>query len=371
MIRINNFEIYCMLVLLTVPSAFLIVPAMVNHRTANNAWLAILAALIPGALLLYVYLYILKKSTRPFPLMLEDCLGKIIGKILGFFYIIVFLIGCSVNLAIFVTFISANIVPDTPLSVFIGLMLLTCYYGLKTGLANIARVSILMFLLALPLIILLLSLGIAYNPDFSNLLPFMSISLQDFAHGVYEGFWIISNMMAILILAFFSTRREKISSTLFMSLFTYVFITAMSAAVIIIHIGSNTTNLLSFPIFKVVRDISVGDFIQNVDALFIALWIAGVFGAISVKWFMACYVTQQVFGLKDYKFIAAPTAVIIAFFTLLAAKNIIALHVLVHTLLPVIYGVIYVLIPLLIFFVMLFKPDPGADADTGLKTPAA
>jgi ABC-type transporter Mla maintaining outer membrane lipid asymmetry permease subunit MlaE len=59
MIRINNLQIYSMLMMNTMPLAYLISPMVAAHLVGNNSWLAILTSILPGALLIYMYIYIL------------------------------------------------------------------------------------------------------------------------------------------------------------------------------------------------------------------------------------------------------------------------------------------------------------------------
>jgi len=371
MIRINNLQIYCLLMLTTAPLAYLLIPMVVNHMIGNNGWLAVLASIIPGALLLYVYIYILKKSSKPFPTCLEDCLGKTAGKIIGFLYILAFLWGTAFTLQYFVALIGSSIVPDTPLSVYIGAMLLTSYYALKTGLQNIARIAELLIIAGLPFTFLIVLISLAQKFNISNLLPLFNTNYENFSMAVFYSFFILGDMMAILVLAYFSTNREKVPRTLFTVLYTYITLIALTAMVTTMQFGSDYNNLITFPTFKMVRTITVSDFIQNIDVAFISLWIIGIFGSISVKWFLACYTIQQVFDLKDYRFLAAPTSVTIGIISLMLGKNIISLQIIVHKIVPIIYGVFYILIPLIVFFILLFKSVPGADVETGLKTPSA
>ncbi|MDD4801351.1 MAG: endospore germination permease [Syntrophomonas sp.] len=371
MIRITNFQIYCLLLLTTTPLAYLVTPMMVTHIVDNNSWLAILTAIIPGALLIYVYIYILKNSIRPFPALLEDCLGSIIGKIIGFFYIFSFLFGTAVTLRYFVALIGSSTVPDTPLSIFIGAMLLVSYYALKTGMANIARVGELLIIFGLPIAFFIILISLAQKPDFNSLLPFKSIDFESFTTGIFYSFYILGDLMAILILAYFSTNREKIPSTLFHVLYTYIILISLTAAVSVIQFGSNYNNLITFPTFKMVRTILISDFIQNIDVVFIAIWIIGMFAAISVKWFLACYTIQQLFGLRDYRFLAAPSSVAIGIISLMMGRNIIEVQIILHNIMPIIYSIFYIFIPLIIFFILLFKPNPGADIATGIKNPVS
>jgi len=369
MTRINNLQIYCLLMLVTAPLAFLITPAVITHLVGNSGWLAVLAAIIPGVLLIYVYTYILKKSIHPFPAMLEDCLGKFVGKILGFSYILVFLLGIAITLRIFTSFIGSSIVPDTPLSVYIGSMLLVGYYALKTGLENIARIAEVLILAGLPVSFLIILLVITQQHELTNLLPLVYTSYTNFGLATYETFILFSNIIAVLTLAYFSTDRDKTPRTLINVLVTYIALITLSALAVIMHLGEDYANLTAFPTFKLIRSITIADFIRNVDAGFIALWIIGIYGAVMVLWFMTCYVAQQVFALKDYRFLAAPTSVIIGILTLMMGSNIEEEGILLSIIFPSIYGVFYIFIPLVIFFILIFKPSPGEGVATGLKNP--
>jgi spore germination protein (amino acid permease) len=249
-------------------------------------------------------------------------------------------------------------------------MLLTSFYALKTGLQNIARIAEVLILFILPFAFLIIFISLAQNLDFNYLLPVAYSSFKDFGEAVYTSFFIMGDFMAILVLAYFSTNREKIPRTLFCVLFTFIALIALTAMITVMQFGADYTNLITFPTFKLVRTITVSDFIQNIDVVFISLWIIGIFGAISVKWFLACYTIQQVFDLKDYRFLAAPTSVTIGILSLVMGQNIIELQLLLQTIIPCMYGIFFIFIPLVLFCILIFKPNPGADVATGLNESA-
>ena len=367
--RISNFQIYCLLVTSTVSLAYLITPMVVIHAARNGAWLAVLTSIIPGFLLVYVYMYIIKKSPRPFPALLEDCLGKVAGKIISFFYILVFLFTTAFTLRYFVALIGSSIVTDTPLSVYIGAMLLTGYYALKTGLENIARMAEIIVLLGLPLSVLLVFISLAQAPHVGSLIPILGTDYAGFGQAFLYSFLITGDMIAILALAHFTNDRHKVSRPVFMVLYTYIAIITITTMTTLLNFEVDYASLIAFPTFKLVRSITVSDFIQNIDVVFVCVWIIGIFAAITVKWYLACYTTQQVFALRDYRFLAAPTSVVIGIGSLMVGRNITEIQILVHELIPYVYGISYILIPFLVFIVLLFKPAPAAD--TKLDSPAA
>lgn len=366
--KVTNFQIYSILTVTAIPIAFLIAPGTLFPYVANAAWLAVLAAIIPGLAFILILLYIFKKSPQPFPVILENCLGKSGGKIVGFCYSVVFMLVASVNLALFLYFVESNVLPRTPISVFIFAMLVSALYGIKKGFTAIARICEIIVLIGLPFTLLMLFLSFQ-QPDFRNLLPLAHVSCQPFIKAVAHSFRFLSQMFIILILASYCTRPRYMPGTLLKSLVTYVVIIGLTALIPVLIFGEVHASSLSFPTFKMVRLISIGNFIKNLDALFIAVWFSGVFGTVLFKWFLACYFTQQVFGLKDYRFLAAPSSIIIGFTAILVSSNIIELEILYAKIVPILFTVFFVIVPVILFVILLFKPYPDKTL-TGTKSDA-
>ncbi len=88
-----------------------------------------------------MYEVIIKKSREPFPIMLEEHLGKIAGRLLGSVYIFIFLLTCAFNLRVFLEFMKMMVLPMTPISIFIGVILLVGFMAIKNGLSGVARYS--------------------------------------------------------------------------------------------------------------------------------------------------------------------------------------------------------------------------------------
>jgi hypothetical protein len=117
-----------------------------------------------------------------------------------------------------------------------------------------------------------------------------------------------------------------------------------------------------------VRSLHIGDWVQNIDVIFIGIWILGTFAAVTIAWFMACFTAQQVLNLKDYRFLAAPSTLIIGIGALLLSRNILEVQIMGDTIIPIIYTLFFILIPLVIFIITLFKPYPE---DQNISKPLA
>lgn len=352
--KISRFQLYCMLLIMTTPLAFLIVPRMITSHLENNSWLAVVAAIGPGSFIIYIYAYIIKKSRQPFPLLLEEHMGRLMGKTVGSLYILFFLLASSFALRIFVEFIETNVLPGTPISVFIGILLLTGFAGIKSGLISIARMSEIIIYVGLPFTLLMLMLTLVHNPDFANLQPFGYMGYGDFARGIQAAAIPLLNMMPILTLAYYS-QQDQLIKTMAQTMGSYVMVIGLTTLGTIVVLGGQNANLFTFPTFVTIRLINIAQFIQNIDIIFIGIWIMGISGVLTIWWFMACYTIQKVFNLHDFRFMAAPTTMVIGVSSIMLSPNIMELNLVIDRVLAPIYWFFLLLIPLIIFVITLFK----------------
>lgn len=368
MYRISNFQIYCLLLIALAPVAFLEVPKRLIVMAYNNAWLVIIATLLPGILIIMMFNYIIRKSPNPFPLLLEDYFGKIIGKFLAFTYIFVFLFIASFTLSIFVNFIETNVLPGVPVSVLIGSFLFVGYVILKSGLENFARLSEIIVFIGLPFSFIILFLATFHTIDLGNILPIGRTNIGNFGLGLASSVSIIGRLFPILTLVYFSNDRPRVRKVVYPVLATYLILILTAVLVTILVFGGIAASILAFPVFSLVKLIKIGDFFTNIDILFIGIWVSGVVGALTIFWFMACFTTQQLFKLRDFCFLAGPTSLIIAIGAFLAGPNIVVLSIINEKLLVAIYLIFFIFIPLIIFIISLFRSDQPMESTNDNST---
>ncbi|NLB87986.1 MAG: GerAB/ArcD/ProY family transporter [Syntrophomonadaceae bacterium] len=356
MYRLTNFQLYCLMVMLVVPIAFLEQPKRLILLVEHNAWLACIAVIIPGFLIINMFTYIIKKSQNPFPYLLEEYFGKIGGKILAFIYIGVFILIASYTLSLFVNFVITNVLPATPISVLIGSLLLVGYYIMKNGFQNFSRSTELIILLGLPVVLAIILLAFTQTINFDHLLPIGYMDYKNFGLAVISISSVLGRIFPILTIAYFSNDLSKLNWVLTMVLFTFAMVILLPTLGVILAFGGTASNMLAFPALSLLRQIDIAQFITNIDIFFIGLWISGTMSAFCIFWFMACFTAQQLFSFKEYSFLSAPSSLIIAVLSLMLAPNIIILEI-INTLLVIgVYLVFFLFIPLVIFIMALFKP---------------
>ncbi|MDD2511613.1 MAG: GerAB/ArcD/ProY family transporter, partial [Syntrophomonas sp.] len=262
---------------------------------------------------------------------------------------------------LFVDFIVTNVLPQTPISVFIGVLLLVGFMAIKSGLENLARCCELVVLLGLPFAFLIFLAALIENWRPENLLPFAYMDLKSFSLGLFSSSYILGKMLPVLSLAFFGPRREKTGTVMLLVIFSYVALMSTTTLATLMTLDTTMSNIATFPTFSTVRLLHVADFIQNIDIIFIGIWIMGIFATATIPWFMACYTTQQLFALKDYRFLAAPSSLIIGVFSILMSKNILELLAVSMYIIPLLYSIIFILLPFLLFLLTLLKPYPESE----------
>lgn len=362
MTRLTYYQFLCLLILLIVPVAVLEVPHRLLHSAYHNAWLTVVTAIIPGYLLVLMYNYIIQKSHQSFPHMLDEHFGKIIGKSLAFIYIIAFFLSSAFTLRLLVDFMKLNVLPSTPISIFIICMLFTGFVAIKIGFNVIVRACEIIMPLGLVLTFLIVIIALFTNYQPERLLPLANVSLSGLMSGMSNTCVIFAKTMPVLLLAFWLPRKEDALVGLNMALLLFIAALTFVLLVLVITIGTIPSLSFVFPTFNMIRLARIGVFVQNLDIVFITVFIAGFFAAITIPWFMACFTIKELFNLRDYRLLAAPTSLIIGVLSIAICNN--SLQVVAWSLyvIPILYGIAYIIIPLLIFLAAWIKTPKKPNA---------
>lgn len=354
------------------PVAYVETPHTLVHISHAHSWLAVLAASVPGLLLVHMYYCIIVKSTQPFPRMLDEHLGKVIGRILGALYIPFFIIVCSLTLRVFIEFMKMNVLPATPISVIIGVLLLASWAAVKAGLQSSARITEIINIIGVTfgVAIIIIALANSYHPE--RLLPIGYLNYKSLLTASLVVAAILGKLMPVLTLGFFIENKQQSAVIMRKVVFIFILLITLITSAILITRGIMPTLAQTFPVFSMIRLAHIGAYLQNLDIFFIAIWILGIFGSVFIPWFMACYTTQQVFNLQDYRFVATPTAMIIGVLSILISRNNLEVVIWSQKIIPVVFSLFFIGIPLLIFIITLFKPVPMTEgSETANPTEAS
>ncbi len=361
MVKISNFQLYCILVIFLTPLAYLEIPEMMANLLKQNAWMTAFLSIIPGYLMAFVFNHILKKSNYPFPHLLIEHLGNPLGRGIGILYILVFLFLTSYDLRFFTDFIESNVLPGTPISVHIGVLILAMVIGMRSGIGNLARLQEIIFMVGVPFSIIMVVVIMGQQGSVERLLPIGHLDYKNFILAIGGTMFVVSKLFIILTFGFWCQDKNQVASIMIKAVWTYVIVIGITTLAVIMTFGGIITSILTFPTFSMVTLVNIGNFIQNIDIVFIGILILGIYGITIISWFMACYSVQVIFNLHDYKFLAAASSLVIGITSILISANILELLVVTQVIIPIIESLFFIIIPLLLLLVIVLKPSPAAD----------
>lgn len=262
---------------------------------------------------------------KKFPeLTLIECLnvvlGSWIGRLVGMLYLFYFLVQASITLRIFNDFLAAQFFNNTP-ALVIGLgILLVIAYCIYMGLEVLGRCAQVLgpLIFAGVLILVLLSLPQAH---WLNVLPSKDIDVPDLFLAALPGLTRWSEWAWLAMIVPYIGNKEKLRKTAYGGI---LFVTAFWFILLVPIVAIFSPDMvpdLSFPTLQMVQIISIGDFLERLDALVLGLWVFGAFLKIGILYYVGVLGSAQWFGLKRYKSLILPAGLILLFVSVLLFSN--------------------------------------------------
>ncbi len=214
------------------------------------------------------------KDNRNFYQHLEYSLGLKLSKAVGIVYVIWGILLTSVQMRYYAQRVASTIYTEIGMDVFVIIMVGICIYSLRNGISVVARMNELI----LPLIAVVAALLLAFlTPDIETK---VLVPVTDWKSLTHVAVFNLASFGYLTFVLFFTdelTEREKFKkhalwATLALTLFSvWLFVTVIGT------LGPHIIEKLPYPFFAVVKQISLGEFLQHIEAFVITLWILSDF----------------------------------------------------------------------------------------------
>lgn len=353
-ISIRQLTIFVMLY--TVGSAILIIPSILASKAKQDAWIAALAGICLGLLVIPVYMALAKRFPKmTFAEYSEVILGKWLGKAafaLFFFYVFIVAVLTLRNIGDFLT---TQIMQQTPIQAIHICVMVVVIMGVKLGLEPLARAAELFFPWIILLLIMLFVL-LAPQVEMKNMQPVLE-----------EGFFpVLKATISIFTFPFLGTvtflmiypsvnRIEKAGRAVFTGMLlgglVLTIITVLSIAVI----GADLAARHSFPSYAIARKINIGDFLERIEAIMAIIWILTIYFRLSIMHYALVLGIAESLRLRTHRFLALPLGVVIVAFSIFTVPNSTYLSNFNKTTLPLFVFTIALLLPLLLLLVAVLR----------------
>ncbi len=259
--------------------------SFVSGRGDQSSWIAPIIS--GGFMILFIFvLWSLIKKNRNFYQHLEYSFGTKASKIIGFIYVIWGILLTSVQMRYYAQRVASTIYTEIGMDIFVFVMVGIIVYALRKGINVIARMNELL----LPMIIVVSVALLAFLT--SDIETKVLVPIYDWKSLTHVAVFNLGSFGYLTFVLFFLdeiNEREKfkkhaILGTVAVTLFTvWMFVTVIGT------LGPHIIEKLPYPFFSVVKQISLGEFLQHIEAFVITLWILSDFvlitfiGAATIK----------------------------------------------------------------------------------------
>jgi spore germination protein KB len=321
-IKINPYQLFVLIVLFEMGSALVVALAT---DAKQDGWITLLLGMSGGIIIFFIY-YRLFKFYPDIPLTsyVQKIIGKFLGRILAFMYIIYFIYIAARVLREFGELLTTTIYASTPLLIINALMILTIMYSIHKGFEVIARVGELFFIMVYILAILgFLLVAFSGLIHLENLRPILENGLMPVikvavAQTITYPF---GEMIVFTMLLPFLNDKKKAKTVCITGMVLSGINITISAVINVATLGVDLYARSPFPLLNTVGKIEIGNFIQRLDVFFMLYLMVGGFFKITIYFYAAVMGAADIFRFKDQKKLCLPIGMMILFSSLAIASN--------------------------------------------------
>lgn len=312
--KISSVQMGLMLYPTVLGTGFLVLPTISSQYAGNDLWMTSILAFLTG----FIVIYVANRLHEHYPKQTviqysTSIVGNIPGKMIGMVYFLYLLRATGVISREYAEFVKGNFLFKTPILLIIILMILLAAIAVRGGVEMLARCAVIFTpIFIIPLFLLLLLIG---QLDVKNMLPILNHGIVPVIKGtVSPQAW----MSEYFLMTFFLpclTDHGKGKRWGTISLVTVVLSLTYVNLISLFLLGPDTSNK-SYPVLTAFRYISVANFIDNLEAMLLAMWIVGNFIKIAIFYYAAVLSLAQTFQLSDYRSFVFPLGILAVVFSL-------------------------------------------------------
>ncbi|WP_102347804.1 GerAB/ArcD/ProY family transporter [Bacillus sp. Marseille-P3661] len=316
--RITGLQLNILIILYTVGSSILFIPAHLASFAKQNGWIAAIGSTLFA---LVIQLFIIK-FTKLYPEkdLIECCelsFGKWIGNTIN-----ILLLFFSFTLSVLTLwsigdFMVTMVMPDTPIHAIFILFVGVVIYGVRLGLEPIARAAeiFIPWVIGLALIIIVLLFPVV---EVDNISPVFEGGIRPILAGMYYmiGFPFLELVLFLMITPRLNN-KESMTKSVMIGTVVGGIILAIITLLCILVLGPDFTARNSYPAYVLGKKISIGNFLERIEILIAVLWILSIYFKLAITFYIVCVGTAKLFSLKNYRSLTIPFGMLIITLTLI------------------------------------------------------
>lgn len=356
--RISGYQMFWLVSL----SSFLVISYVplryAMAETRQDAWISMLLGGIMMTAVTWVVLRVCKRhEQRTFLGFAKALLGTVLGKLAVAVYFVLWFAQMATIAKDMADFQNLVMLHRTPMTVIVACMFfLVAYAVYRGGMTTVSRCAEVIGPIFVSFLVVQLFL-VPQNMAFSRILPVLADSgWSSVFRDALNCFPFLGDPTIVLALFYFASDKRTASRAILWG-------TALSSAwgvllalVLLFVTGPDLALELSYPVYALTKYVTILNFVQNIDAIFIPLWLLGAFIKLSILMFILSYGLSEWTGIKSWKTIAwTASALLLAYVVYCTHHPRLAFALREPAQIRYVYPLVYAAFPLLLWTIGTFK----------------
>jgi spore germination protein KB len=284
--------------------------------------LSVLVATGVGSLYVIFYSKLaLELDKRTFIEGCKHAFGNTLGSILAFVYLTFPFILCTFLLWDIGDFMVTQIIVETPIQSIFILFILTIVFSVRSGIENIARTAEIFVPWVYGLFFIIIFFVLP-SIEVTNILPILAKGIRPILQGSYH--MVIFPFLELSLFLMISKnvyKREKLQKGFLGGFYKGAFVLFIVTTACILVLGPDFTSRNAFPVYVLGKKVSIGEFLQRIEIIIAIMWFLSIFFKLAIAFYSLVVGTSQLLGLKDYRPITLPFAMLVVVATSIMIPN--------------------------------------------------
>jgi len=307
--KISLRQLMIMTAMFTIGSGILLVPSGLASIAKQDAWIGALIGILFGFIVLAVH--VLLARMYPEKNLMQICealLGKWVGKFVGLLFLITFfLCGPTPVLQDIGSFVTIQMMPETPIEAVIILFGVIVALGSRLGLEVVARSTELMFPWVL-FLFTVMTLLLLSEVKLEQALPVLEFGAAPlFSAGLsFASVVFFPHIILLMMYPASANHPEKAHKAVYIGTLIGSIMLVIIVALSILVLGPTITAKSLYPSYMLAQKINVGNFLQRIEAVMAIMWFISLFFRITLYLHLIVAGLSQIFRIKKSQALMLP-----------------------------------------------------------------
>ncbi len=321
--RISNYQLFAITTLFQVGTTIIF---GFSSAAGRDAWISVIISTCLGTMIIFLYLALMRM--HPGLTLVEwypRQFGRWLGTPIAWMYPLLFIYDAGRVLGDLRDLIPTTILPTTPSGVVLTIFMAVVAYGLFCGIETIGRLGEVW----LPVLTLffILELIFIFSSEITHIETLQPLVGQGWKK-IWSSVWPLGitqsfgETLGLAMIWPLVKQPEKIMKTTIAASLMVGFFIALLDMVAIMVLGEATFSRSIYPLYVLIQQINIANFLQNLDALGVMYFLTTSFFKISIHLFTAIYGIQKLTRVKNSRVFILPIVVIVLYLGMKMASSV-------------------------------------------------